>query len=292
MPGAARYRIRHTSLYKYSFPVQSSAMTLSFRPLEDEHQSVLDYEIETEPSVGLTQEKDYFGNTKHYLLLHQPHESLEIVSTAAVEVTARVDLPESAKLEAWGEMRAWKHSVQHWAYTQPSPMARPSPELADFASGKGLGEPNGDPLNALKDLSGTLYEGFEYTPGSTSAISPIEEILRTGKGVCQDYAHVMITIARGWGVPARYVSGYLYVEDDMGNPIPSAAGHAWVECLVPGLGWVGFDPTNNWIVGNQHVRVAVGRDYQDVAPTRGIMLGPGDTRLEVEVRMESLANFS
>ena len=98
----------------------------------------------------------------------------------------------------------------------------------------------------------------------------------------------MISIARSWGVPSRYVSGYLYVEDDAGQPIPAAAGHAWVECRLPGLGWVGFDPTNNWIVGQQHVRIAVGRDYHDVAPTRGIFHGGGGTRLEVEVRMESL----
>ena len=289
MPGAACYRIQHTSRYKYSFPVQSSAMTLCFRPLEDENQSVLEYEIETEPAVGLTHEKDFFGNTKHYLLLHQPHESLEIVSSAVVEVTAKEELPDSLGADGWEEVNAWEHSMEHWEYTHPSPMARPSPELAEFVSGRGLGEPDGDPMNALKALSNALYDSFEYMPGSTSAISSIEEILRTGKGVCQDYAHVMITIARGWGVPTRYVSGYLYVEDDMGNPIPSAASHAWVECLVPGLGWMGIDPTNNRLVGERHVRVAVGRDYQDVSPTRGIMLGSGDTRLEVEVRMESLA---
>ena len=289
MPGAACYRIQHTSRYKYSFPVQSSAMTLCFRPLEDENQSVLEYEIETEPAVGLTHEKDYFGNTKHYLLLHQPHESLEIVSSAVVEVTAKEELPDSLGADGWEEVYGWEHSMEHWEYTHPSPMARPSPELAEFVSGRGLGQPDGDPMNALKALSNALYDSFEYMPGSTSAISPIEEILRTGKGVCQDYAHVMITIARGWRVPTRYVSGYLYVEDDMGNPIPSAAGHAWAECLVPGLGWIGIDPTNNWLVGERHVRVAVGRDYQDVSPTRGIMLGSGDTRLEVEVRMESLA---
>ena len=89
----------------------------------------------------------------------------------------------------------------------------------------------------------------------------------------------------------RYVSGYLYVEDDAGQPIPAAAGHAWVECRLPGLGWVGFDPTNNWIVGQQHVRVAVGRDYHDVEPTRGIFHGAGETRLEVQVRMESIPGF-
>lgn len=288
MKDVARYRIQHISRYRYSAPVQSSAMTLCFEPREDEGQSVLGFEIETIPEVGLTQETDCFGNTKHYLILHKPHESLEIVSTATVDVTAREPVPDSVGEETWEALRGWRDSVEHWVYTHESPMARPSPQLEAFMSGRGLGEPGGDPLNALKGLSTTLYESFEYMPGSTSAISPIDEILRTGKGVCQDYAHVMIAIARRWGVPMRYVSGYLYVEDDTGSPIPSAAGHAWVECLVPGLGWVGLDPTNNWIVGERHVRVAVGRDYRDVAPTQGILLGAGETRLEVEVRMESL----
>ena len=265
-------------------------MTLCLKPRDDEGQSVLGFEIETDPEVRLTHETDYFGNAKHYLLIRQPHEALEIVSTTTVAVAPREALPQSVMLDDWDELRGWKDSVEHWEYMHDSPMARPSPELRDFVSGRRLEEPRSDPLGALKGLSNTLYESFEYMPGSTSAISPIEDVLRTGKGVCQDYAHVMITIARGWGVPARYVSGYLYVEDDMGSPIPSAAGHAWVECLVPGLGWVGFDPTNNWIVGKRYVRVAMGRDYRDVSPTRGIMLGSGDTRLEVEVRMECLSN--
>ena len=292
MNSVAKYRIQHISRYRYSAPIQSSAMTLCFKPLEDEGQSVLGFSIDTRPGVELTQEADYFGNTKHYLLLHKPHESLDIVATTTVEVSQREVSEGCVRVEEWDEMRGWRGSAEHWEYLHDSPMARSCPELQDFVSGRGLEGPKGDPLNALKELSTTLYESFEYMPGSTSAISPIEEILRTGKGVCQDYAHVMITIARGWGVPTRYVSGYLYVEDDTGNPIPSAAGHAWVECLVPGLGWVGIDPTNNWIVGERHVRVAVGRDYPDVSPTRGIMLGAGDTRLEVEVRMESLGNSS
>ena len=178
--------------------------------------------------------------------------------------------------------------MEYWGFMHPSRFARPSTELDDFVSGHGLDNAEGDPLSALVCLSETLYEAFQYVPGSTSVVSPIERILESGRGVCQDYAHVMISIARSWGVPSRYVSGYLYVEDDAGQPIPAAAGHAWVECRLPGLGWVGFDPTNNWIVGQQHVRVAVGRDYHDVAPTRGIFHGGGDTRLEVEVRMESI----
>ena len=288
MPGSRRYRIQHTSRYFYSSPVSNSAMTLCFKPREGEGQSLLSFEIIADPSVQLTHEPDYFGNTKHFLIIHQQHDSLEISALSTVEVASEKTLPDSLALEAWGEIEGWGESVEDWAFTHPSRFARPSAELDDFISRHGLESPQGDPLNALKHLSTTLYESFEYLPGSTSAVSPIEHILESGKGVCQDYVHVMISIARLWGVPSRYASGYLYVEDDTGQPIPAAAGHAWVECRFPEIGWVGFDPTNNWITGEQHVQVAVGRDYHDVAPTRGVFRGGGETRLEVEVRMEEL----
>ena len=288
MTGPVRYCIKHTSRYMYSSPVSKSALTLCFRPREEDGQSLLSFEIETIPAISLTSESDYFGNTKHFLIIHQPHELLEITALSMVEQSPKAPVPESLAPETWAEIETWRDSVEYWGFMHPSRFARPSTALDDFVSGHGVDKPEGDPLSALVRLSGTLYEAFQYVLGSTSAVSPIEHILGAGKGVCQDYAHVMISIARSWGVPSRYVSGYLYVEDDVGQPIPAAAGHAWVECRLPGLGWVGFDPTNNWIVGQQHVRVAVGRDYHDVAPTRGIFHGGGDTRLEVEVRMESV----
>ena len=288
MTGPVRYCIKHTSRYMYSSPVSKSALTLCFRPREEDGQSLLSFEIETIPAISLTSESDYFGNTKHFLIIHKPHDLLEITALSTVEQSPKALVPESLAPETWAEIETWRDSVEYWGFMHPSRFARPSTELDDFVSGHGVDKPRGDPLSALVHLSGTLYEAFQYVPGSTSAVSPIEHILESGKGVCQDYAHVMISIARSWGVPSRYVSGYLYVEDDAGQPIPAAAGHAWVECRLPGLEWVGFDPTNNWIVGQQHVRVAVGRDYHDVEPTRGIFHGVGDTRLEVEVRMESI----
>ena len=143
-----------------------------------------------------------------------------------------------------------------------------------------LGE---DPLVSARALCAKLHDVFEYIPGHTRVDSPIEEIIETGRGVCQDYAHVMASIMRGWGVPCRYVSGYLG---------PEAAGeatgesHAWVECWFPGVGWTGFDPTNNIEGGERHVRVAVGRDYTDVPPSRGVFRGTTGSVLGSEVRVE------
>ena len=118
--------------------------------------------------------------------------------------------------------------------------------------------------------------------------SPVEHILETGRGVCQDYAHLMIAIARSWGIPTRYVSGYLNPTDQSGEQAPSNATHAWVECRLPELGWIGFDPTNQSFAGEGgKVHIAVGRDYHDVSPTRGVLQGGGATHLEVDVRTRS-----
>ena len=117
----------------------------------------------------------------------------------------------------------------------------------------------------------------------TSAASPLEHVLASGEGVCQDFAHVMIAIARSWGIPTRYVSGYLYVVDEDGGQRTGAATHAWVECRLPGLGWTGFDPTNRERAGERHVQIAVGRDYGDVSPTRGVFHGAAESVLDVEV---------
>ena len=144
-----------------------------------------------------------------------------------------------------------------------------------------------DPLETLLRLSDTLYRSFRYVPGSTSMVSPIEHILESRQGVCQDYAHVMIAIARSWHVPARYVLGYLYIDGQGGEGTPQTATHAWVECRLPDLQWIGFDPTNRCLADERHVRVAIGRDYRDVTPVRGIFVGSGEARLAVGVRVRT-----
>ena len=133
-------------------------------------------------------------------------------------------------------------------------------------------------------LRDSIHHSFDYVPGSTTAVSPIDHILETGQGVCQDYAHVMIAIARSWGVPTRYVSGYVSARK-AGMSAPQSATHAWAECFLPDLGWTEFDPTNPDLSNERRVRVAVGRDYDDVSPTRGVFVGEGDSLLEVSVLM-------
>ena len=168
----------------------------------------------------------------------------------------------------------------------PEPADPALPALAAFVERHGI-EPGDDPLDSLRRLSDTLHRRLHYIPGSTSAESPVDHLLETDRGVCQDYAHAMIAIARSWGIPARYVSGYLHVTADSAGHVPDNATHAWVECRLPELGWIGFDPTNRTLAGDGYVRIAAGRDYRDVSPTHGVVQGGGDSRLEVEVRVHA-----
>ena len=130
-----------------------------------------------------------------------------------------------------------------------------------------------DPLATVRRTMSEIYARFEYSPSATRVDSPIDEALEARRGVCQDFAHIMIALVRRLGVPCRYVSGYLFQHADRKVRSTDGATHAWVEALLPGLGWVGFDPTNNMIAGDRHIRVAIGRDYADVPPTRGVFKG-------------------
>ena len=287
MTGAVRYEIEHVSRYSYTAPVQQCVMLLCLEPREDRGQRLLDFEIETQPPANLNRETDCFGNTRHLLDLHQMHQILKITTRSTVEVAYAPPLPARLHTDAWTEIRSRRESCADWDFTHPSALVRPSPALAEFVDRHRI-EPGEDPLESLMQLSHTLHDCLQYIPGSTTAESPVEHIIETGRGVCQDYAHLMIAIARSWGISARYVSGYLNPTDQSDEQAPSNATHAWVECRLPELGWVGFDPTNQSFAGEGgKVHIAVGRDYHDVSPTRGVLQGGGATRLKVDVRTRS-----
>ncbi len=259
-------------------------MLLCLKPRSDGGQRLLGFDIEARPRASMTVETDPFGNSRHVLYLHRPHDFLEIAARSTVEPATPAPLPGNLGADSWREILSWRESFDHWHFTHASTLARPSPLLEDFVVRNGI-ERGDDPLAGLLQLCQSLFRSFEYVPGSTTVASPVEHILESGRGVCQDYAHVMIAIARSWGIPSRYVSGYLNETGQPGEQVVGNATHAWVECLLPGLGWIGFDPTNESLVDQRHVRTAVGRDYQDVSPTQGVRQGGGETSLEVDVQV-------
>ena len=284
MAGAVRYEIEHVSRYRYATPARQCVMLLCLKPREDRGQRLFRFEIETRPPARISPETDCFGNVRHVLNVHRPHEALEIIVHATVEAAPAPSLPDASGAGTWKEVRTLGGAFAGWDFARPSALTRPSPALAAFLDSHGI-EPGANPLESLRRLSDALYRHLSYVPGSTSVESSVEHVLDTGRGVCQDYAHLMITVARSWGIPARYVSGYLHVTGLPGEQVPDNATHAWVECRLPGLGWIGFDPTNQSLADERHVRIAAGRDYRDVSPTRGVRQGGGEARLEVDVRV-------
>lgn len=286
MAEAVHYDIEHVSRYHYSRSPKQCVMMLCLKPQNDRGQRVLHFGIETDPAALLTSEQDCFGNTRHVFNLNGEHRVLEIIARSTVSPTRFSPLPHRLGPGAWDEIRSWKDAFALWDFVHPSALTRPSSLLTEFVDRHGI-RPGTDPLEGLLRLSDTLHGCFRYVPGSTSAMSSIEQILISGRGVCQDYAHIMIAIARSWSIPARYVSGYLHLSGLEGEQAPENATHAWVECLLPELGWVGFDPTNRCLADERHVRIAVGRDYRDVSPTRGVLRGGESTAIEVAVSVRA-----
>ena len=279
-----RFLVEHLSDFRYEKPAQGSLMVLRLHPRADGGQRVTSFALEIEPAAAPIAFQDPFGNACHLFNVHRTHEHTVVKSRAEVETAPAPDLPDRLGGDAWAALAEAAPPLAYWEFLTPSRFARPSPALAAFVEDKDLSR-GGDPLSSLLELGRVLHAAFRYEPGSTAVDSPIEHILETGRGVCQDYTHVMIAIARSWGIPSRYVSGYLHREGAPGEQTPEGASHAWAEFLLPDLGWFGIDPTNDTIADHRHVRIALGRDYADAAPTRGAVFGGGESRLDVAVRV-------
>ncbi len=285
MTDFVRYDIEHVSSYLYERPAQRCVMWLCLEPRTDFDQTLKSFKATTQPASSLSAETDPFGNTKHVITLNLEHDALDIVTVSQVETVARGQPPRNVGNDVWDEIGSWAGSFEHWDFTHESAMTGFSPALHSFVDRHGI-KRGSDPLESLFELSETLFKTFVYQSGITDVSSTVDHIIETGKGVCQDYAHVMIAIARSWGIPSRYVSGYMHVTGLAYEQVPETQTHAWVECLLPDLGWIGFDPTNHALADERHIRIAVGRDYLDVSPTRGVIINGGPSKLTAVVKMQ------
>jgi transglutaminase-like putative cysteine protease len=277
--------IRHLTQYHYAAPVRESVMELWLQPQKSARQRLISFDLELDPTAKLFSYVDAFGNAVYHFDQPQPHERLTILSKAAVETDPGLELPEALDMGEWDRLRSEFVRGEWFDFLHPHGFAESTPMLEAFIRTHALdGAHLRDPLTAVRRLSATLYDALGYDKSVTDADSPIDHALEAGRGVCQDFAHIMIAVCRAWGVPARYVSGYLYTDrahaTDRSDP---DATHAWVEVFLPSLRWVGFDPTNNVATGERHVVAAVGRDYGDVPPSRGIYKGEADSELVVAV---------
>ena len=279
------YSIRHVTRFRYSAPVRESVMELRMQPRSEGPQTLRSFQIATNPRAQLYAYTDHLGNAVYHFNLLREHEELRIEAQAVVEIGHIHPMPERLDPLEWGRYNSFNLNDDHFDMLGPSRFARPSPELESFMRIADLEKPVGDPLSALLRLQRGIYDSFEYQSGVTEVNSPIEVALEQRRGVCQDFAHIMTAIARAWGIPTRYVSGYLYHKGSRDRSAADAT-HAWVESYLPSLGWVGFDPTNNILALTRHVRAAVGRDYADVPPTRGTYKGGADSELSIAVSIE------
>jgi transglutaminase-like putative cysteine protease len=283
------YTIRHVTKFRYSAHVSESLMEARMQPRSDGPQRCLSFQLVVQPKARVQSYRDYLGNMVHHFDVPGRHKQLSIVADALVDVQAPPALAESLGETAWEELDETIAQGDYIEMLMPSHFGQSTELLESFAAelGPGLGSEarQHDPLALLRGLSALLYAKIAYVPKSTHVDSPIDHALESRQGVCQDFAHIMIALTRRVGIPCRYVSGYLFHK--AGDKTRSAEGatHAWVEALLPGLGWVGFDPTNNVIAGDRHVRTAVGRDYADVPPTKGIFKGSADSQLLVSVQV-------
>ena len=200
------------------------------------------------------------------------------------EVRRGPNLTDELDSNLWGILADIANPVLYWDYLNPSRFTRNCPALDVFISTHGIRN-SASPLTSLLHASSILYSKFRYEPGITTVDSSIERILELGRGVCQDYTHVLLAIARSWVIPSRYVSGYLQLEGEVGvdRVPPTGASHACGEFLLPFCGWVGIDPTNDTIVDHRYIRIAVGHDYADVPPTKGVIFGGSNSLLNVRV---------
>ncbi|MBF0152216.1 MAG: transglutaminase family protein [Magnetococcales bacterium] len=282
------YRIIHTTRYSYGEPVTIGHNRVHLKPMDLPWQRCHRFELAVQPRPSMLQEfTDFFGNTVDYFEILESHRELEVKSTSFVTRTLPF-IPEPYATPPWesgslGRVETNAEVHRHAIFALESPMVPRTPHLADFARPD---FPPGRPLvEAVLALTQRIYRGFRYQPGSTTVATPVDQVLEQQCGVCQDFAHLALGALRSLGLCARYVSGYLETDPPpgMARLEGADASHAWFAVFVPGLGWVDFDPTNGIIPARRHITVAVGRDYTDIPPVKGVVLGGRDHVLSVAV---------
>ncbi len=280
------YAIRHFTRYRYTRPVWQSMLEVRMHPRSENHQRCFTFRLSVNPRARIFSFIDYLGNQVHHFDLPSLHREVTIIADALVNIDPPAGLPESLPAQSWDDLRRLVDEDDHWQMLMPSHYARGSEALDALARELKVQDADGrDPLTLVREINDGIHRTFDYVRKSTAVNSPIEDSLGSRQGVCQDFAHIMIALVRPLGIPCRYVSGYLYHGEGDRDRSAEGATHAWVETLLPGRGWVGFDPTNDLIAGGRHIRTAIGRDYADVPPTLGTMKGRTETELQVRVRV-------
>jgi transglutaminase-like putative cysteine protease len=284
------YRIQHDTRYDYGALVSTSQHVACLRPRElPGHQHVASHQLTIDPEPArVTERVDYFGNTLHYLTLLTPHDALHVRSASRVEVAPRATV-DPLSTRPWEAVRSsleyekGSSGKEGCEYAYASPYVALDPALAEYAVPDFA--PEAPILTGALALMRRINADFTFEPGATTLTTPATRVLEERRGVCQDFAHLQIACMRSLGLAARYVSGYLLTDPPPGHArlLGADASHAWLSVYAPPFGWVDLDPTNAVVADLRHVTVAWGRDYGDVSPVRGVILGGGQHTLAVGV---------
>jgi len=281
------YRVRHVTEYMYSDAVSTSHHELHLLPREAPGQIVRDEALTITPEPAVRRDRtDWFGNPSTHLAIHARHTRLAVTSTFVVDITRE---PPPDDRGTWEAARDWVRAGADAEARAAIEMALPSPRVTPSAAARAFAEPSftpGRPLaEAARDLMHRIHTDFAYDPVATDVATPVDDVLRGRRGVCQDFAHVMLACLRAFGLAARYVSGYLVTNHAPNEQtlVGADASHAWVSVRLPGGEWLDLDPTNDVIPTDRHIVVAIGRDFGDVTPMRGVLLGGGRHELIVGV---------
>jgi len=289
-----RYRVQHVTRYEYADPVSLCHNIAHLKPREMRGQRVLSSQLVISPWPSVSSDHtDIFGNRVSYFSIQQSHASLEVSITSELDLRPR-PLPDLSASPPWEEVaervREGKAPgcMDAHLFSLPSRLVPEVPEATALA--RACFTPGRPILEAAHELMGGIFRDFEYDPHFSTVATPVAEVIEHRRGVCQDFAHLALAGLRGLGLAARYVSGYLETLPPPGqSKLQGAdASHAWFSVFVPGEDWVDFDPTNDQIPTDQHIITAIGRDFHDVTPLRGVFYGGGENVLEVAVDVDRL----
>jgi transglutaminase-like putative cysteine protease len=291
-----QYRVIHITEYRYGLPVTVSHSALHMLPRKVPTQNWTSFDLSITPTPDvLVRREDYFGNPAAYISVQQPHTQMTIKSQGVVQVQMRMPMLQNMS-RPWEQVRdklildLSPDGLDAYQYTFDSQLA-PGLELLKDYTLKSF-TPGRPILDAANDLTMRINRDFKFDPTSTDIFTTVQKVFEQRSGVCQDFAHLMTACLRSLDLPARYVSGYLRTLPAPGKPrlIGADASHAWVAVYCPDNGWVDFDPTNAQVVNDQHITLAWGRDFADVSPVKGVVLGGGRHQISVSVDVEAISS--